>query len=138
MFEALGQIRANRVLSPIRIEIRVIRVQSSLLSHFFEGQLAKKEVFFRSENRFARIGPLSTDMQIREEHSLESINFFLLKLFGHPWDIPAKLPGYPAKKYVFPGFRGTYRTSLLAFSLLIGEDLLVFFDLDLPSDRSVF
>ena len=34
IFEALGQIRANRVFSPIRIEIRVIRVQSSLLSIF--------------------------------------------------------------------------------------------------------
>ena len=32
IFEALGQIRANRVFLPIRIQIRVIRVQSSLLS----------------------------------------------------------------------------------------------------------
>ena len=53
MFEALGQIRANRVFSPIRIEIRVIRVQSSLISHFLEGRFAKRNGFFRSENRFA-------------------------------------------------------------------------------------
>ena len=52
IFEALGQIRANRVFSPIRIEIRVIRVQSLPLSHFFEGRFAKRR-FFRSENRFA-------------------------------------------------------------------------------------
>ena len=59
-FEALGQIRANRVFSPIRIEIRAIRVQSSLLSPFLEGRFAKKKrfSFFRNENRFARIGPL--------------------------------------------------------------------------------
>ena len=60
ILDALGQIRANRVFSPIRIEICAIRVQSSLLSHVSEGRFAKKEVifFFRSENRFARIGPL--------------------------------------------------------------------------------
>ena len=59
IFEALGQIRANRVFSPIHIEIRVIRVQSSLLSHFLEGRFAKRR-FSRSENRFVRIGPLSS------------------------------------------------------------------------------
>ena len=49
IFEALGQIRANRVFSPIRIDIRVIRVQSSLLSHFLDGRFAKKkEVFFEA------------------------------------------------------------------------------------------
>ena len=58
IFEALGQIRVNRVFSPIRIEIRMIRVQSSLLSQFFGRSIRKKEVFFcffffRSENRFA-------------------------------------------------------------------------------------
>ena len=41
IFEALGQIRANRVFSPIRIEIRAMRVQSSLLSYFLEGRFAK-------------------------------------------------------------------------------------------------
>ena len=35
ILEALGQIRANRVFSRIRIQIRVIRVQSSLLSIFW-------------------------------------------------------------------------------------------------------
>ena len=44
-FGALGQIRANRVFSPIRIEIRVIRVQSSLLSHLLEGRFAKGGFF---------------------------------------------------------------------------------------------
>ena len=58
IFEALSQIRSNRVFSRIRIEIRVIRVQSSLLSHYLKGRFAKRR-FFRSENRFARIGPLS-------------------------------------------------------------------------------
>ena len=38
------------------------------------------------------------------EHKL-----FFLKLFGRPRDIPAKFPGYPAKKFGFPGFRRTYR-----------------------------
>ena len=62
-FEPLGQIRANRVFSLICIEIRVIRVQSSLLSHFLEGRFAKKKkFFFRSESirreysRFACVG----------------------------------------------------------------------------------
>ena len=51
IFEALGQIRANRVFSPICIEIRVIRVQSSLLSHFWEGRFAKKkQVFSKRES----------------------------------------------------------------------------------------
>ena len=52
-FEALGQIRANRVFSPIRIQIRVIRVQSSLLSIFWKVDSQKKCFFFRNENRFA-------------------------------------------------------------------------------------
>ena len=34
---------------------------------------------------------------------------FFRKLFGQPQDIPAKIPGYPAKKFGFPGFRRTYR-----------------------------
>ena len=38
IFEALGQIRANHVFSLIRIEIRVIRAHTSLLSHFLEGR----------------------------------------------------------------------------------------------------
>ena len=42
IFEALGQIRANRVFSPIRIEIRVIRVLSSLLSIFWKADSQKK------------------------------------------------------------------------------------------------
>ena len=62
IFEALGQIRANRVFSPIRIQIRgVILVQSSLLSIFWKANSQKKGFFsFSSENRFARIGPLRT------------------------------------------------------------------------------
>ena len=36
IFEALGQFRANRVFSPILVEIRVICVQSSLLSIFWK------------------------------------------------------------------------------------------------------
>ena len=35
---------------------------------------------------------------------------YLLKLFGHPRDIPAKIPGYPAQEFGFPGLRRTYRT----------------------------
>ena len=41
---------------------------------------------------------------------LNTTSFFFLKLFGHPWDIPAKIPGYPAKKFGFPEFRRTCRT----------------------------
>ena len=53
IFEALGQIRANRVFSPIRIEILVIRVQSSLLSHLkkiFGRSIHEKEVFSKRES----------------------------------------------------------------------------------------
>ena len=46
IFEALGQIRANRVFPPIRVQLRVIRIQFSL-----EGRFAKR-ICFRSENRF--------------------------------------------------------------------------------------
>ena len=50
IFEALGQIRANRAFSPIRIQIRVIRVQSSpaesLLSIFWRVD-SKKNGFFK-------------------------------------------------------------------------------------------
>ena len=53
IFEALGQNRANRVFSPIHIEIRVIRVQSSLLSHFLEGRFAQG-VFFVSKRESIR------------------------------------------------------------------------------------
>ena len=43
------RIRANRVFSPIRIEIRVIRVLSSLLSIFWKVDSQKKEdVFFEA------------------------------------------------------------------------------------------
>ena len=61
IFEALGQIRANRVFSPIRIEIRdaiirVIRVQSSLLSHVLQGRFAKRRGFlFESRINLQRI-----------------------------------------------------------------------------------
>ena len=37
-------------------------------------------------------------------------DLFFLKLFGRPQDIPPKIPGYPAKKFGFPGLRRTYRT----------------------------
>ena len=33
-----------------------------------------------------------------------------LSIFGHPEDIPAKIPGYPAQKFGFPGFPGTCQT----------------------------
>ena len=59
MFEALGQIRAKCVFSPIRIEIRVIRVQSSLLSHFRKVDSQKKRFFFfKARIDSQRIGPL--------------------------------------------------------------------------------
>ena len=45
IFEALGHIRANRVFSPIRIQIRVICVQSSLLSIFWKVDSQKKKAF---------------------------------------------------------------------------------------------
>ena len=38
-------------------------------------------------------------------------NFFFLKLFGHPQDIPAKSRDIPPQKsFGFPGFRRTYHT----------------------------
>ena len=46
VFEALDQIRVNRVFSPIRIQIRVIRVQLSLLSIFWKVDSQKKFFFF--------------------------------------------------------------------------------------------
>ena len=75
--EALRQIRANRVFSSIRIELRVVRVQSTLLSHFLEGRFAKMRFFSKRESihreysRFAcesridakRIGPGADDTQ---------------------------------------------------------------------------
>ena len=53
ILEALGQIRANRVFPPIRIQIRVIRVQSWLLSIFWKVDSQKEGFFFFFE---ARIG----------------------------------------------------------------------------------
>ena len=47
-FLALGQIRANRVFSPIRI---AIRIQSLLLPLFLEGRFAKETFFFFFEVR---------------------------------------------------------------------------------------
>ena len=35
---------------------------------------------------------------------------FLSQTFRAPPGQPCKIPGYPAKKFGFPGFRGTYRT----------------------------
>ena len=61
IFEALGEIRANRVFSPIRIEIRVSRAHSSLLSIFWKVD-SQKRFFFRSENRFAE--------NIRDSHAI--------------------------------------------------------------------
>ena len=49
--------------------------------------------------------PKSDQERTKTEHKL-----LFLKLFGHPRDIPAKTPGYPAKKFGFHGFRRTYRT----------------------------
>ena len=61
IFEALGPIRANRILSEIRIQIRLIRVQSSLLSIFWKVDsqnqfffFSKRESIRREYSRFAR------------------------------------------------------------------------------------
>ena len=63
VLEALGQIRANRVFSPIRIQIRVIRVQSSLLSIFWKVDSLKKFFFFSKResiraNRPTKVSPI--------------------------------------------------------------------------------
>ena len=50
IFEALGQIHANGVLSPIRIEIRVIRTLSSLLSIFWNFESQNKLFFSKRES----------------------------------------------------------------------------------------
>ena len=53
IFEALGQIRANRVFSPIRVEIRAIRVQSCFLEGrcanggFFEARIDSQKNYLR-------------------------------------------------------------------------------------------
>ena len=54
--EALGQIRATGVLSLILIQIRVIRVQSSLLSQFLEGRFAKRRFFEAQRLRNPELG----------------------------------------------------------------------------------
>ena len=51
IFEALGQIRANRVFSPICIQTRVIRVQFSLLSIFWKVDSQKKRFEARIASR---------------------------------------------------------------------------------------
>ena len=38
------------------------------------------------------------------------MTWIFLKLFGRPWDIPAKVPGYPAKMFVVPELQGKHRT----------------------------
>ena len=61
IFQALGQIRANRVFSPLRIQIRVIRVQSLLSSifckvdsqnnGFFEARIDSQRILESRANR---------------------------------------------------------------------------------------
>ena len=50
IFEALGQIRANRVFSLIRIEVRTIRVLSSLHPIFFGRSIRQNQVFSKRES----------------------------------------------------------------------------------------
>ena len=64
IFEALGQIRANRVLSPIRIQIRVIRVQCSLLS-ISGGSDSQNKGFSKRESIRAN---RSTKLAIKNMH----------------------------------------------------------------------
>ena len=40
----------------------------------------------------------------------KSNTLYFLKPFPQPRDIPAKIPRHPAKKFLIPGLRGTYRT----------------------------
>ena len=47
-------------------------------------------------------GPTITFNRGRELNT----NFFFLKYFGHPRDIPAKSRDIPPKKFDFPGFEG--------------------------------
>ena len=65
IFEALSQIRVNRVFSPIRIEIRVIRVQSSLLSIFWKVDSPKKAF---AENREISTATTTTTQRARKEN----------------------------------------------------------------------
>ena len=55
-FETLGPILANGVFSPIHVEIRLIRVLSSLLCIFWilEASIRNKNRFFEARRRFAQ------------------------------------------------------------------------------------
>ena len=71
IFEALGQIRANGVFPPIRIQIRVIRVQSSLLSIFWKVDSQKEAFFFFERESIRANGPLrSSEGRCRLSESL--------------------------------------------------------------------
>ena len=107
IFEALGQIRANHVFPPIRIQIRVICGQSSLLSifwkvdsqkeGFFEARIDSQRIFairVRIANRFARTGPLRT----------RSCVFFL-----SPGNSQHRFPGN--NQHRSPGTESTTRTT---------------------------
>ena len=95
IFEALGQILANRVFSLIRIEVRVIRVQSSLLSHYLEGRFAKKTVSGKIPGT-SQIPLFETQARQTFEGGHE--------LFGHhpfAWKTPTPPGGLRTQKLIF-------------------------------------
>ena len=77
IFEALGQIRANRVFCPIRIDIRVIRVLSSLLSIFWKVDSQKHVFFFFFESGCRK------RRSAKGVRSLFSFSGLFRSLFGH-------------------------------------------------------
>ena len=73
------------------------RLRKDLLEVLLPSQCKKKK---QEITELLRI----RNAQIRERKL--NTNFFFLKLFGHPRDIPAKSRDIPPKKFDFPGFEG--------------------------------
>ena len=69
IFEALRQIRANRVFSSIRTEIRVFRVQSSLLIPFSGRSIRKNEVFSKARIDSQRTSAIACESRIDSRES---------------------------------------------------------------------
>ena len=79
-------------------------------SYFLQGIIGKTHTQYlqilREDTLGATcsIGPFCVLPRFRERKL--NTNFFFLKLFGHPRDIPAKSRDIPPKKFDFPGFEG--------------------------------
>ena len=105
IFEALGQIRANCVFSPFRIEIRVIRVQSSLLSHFWKVDSQNKVFFLKRES--IRANRPTKLRGYRQEYCILSASS---KILGAPH--PPRLGGFWVHRLSYAGLlASTHKSS---------------------------